>query len=58
MTEKLVMDKTVIHMCEYHAINHEEMTTCMKIKIRENIRESHHSVDTFLRAQYTIPRVF
>ncbi|MGH9983308.1 MAG: hypothetical protein ACRD8W_05055 [Nitrososphaeraceae archaeon] len=34
------MDRTTIHMYEYHAINSEEMTTCMKIKIRENIRES------------------
>ena len=52
------MDETVIHMYEYHAINSEEMTTCMKIRIRDNIRESRSFVDTFLRAQYKIPKVF
>jgi predicted small metal-binding protein len=36
-SEKKVMDKTIIHMFEYHAINPEEMTTCMKLKVKENI---------------------
>ena len=37
MNEKEVMDETIIHMFEYHAINQEEMTTCMRLKIRRNI---------------------
>jgi predicted small metal-binding protein len=36
-SEKKAMDKTMVHMLEYHAINLEEMTTCMKLKIRENV---------------------
>jgi predicted small metal-binding protein len=36
-TEKSIMDKTTVHMFEYHAINPEEMTTCMKLKIKENV---------------------
>ncbi len=36
-SEKKVIDKTIVHMTEYHAINPEEMTTCMKLKIRENV---------------------
>ncbi len=36
-SEKKVMQKTIMHMYEYHAINPEEMTTCMRLKIRENI---------------------
>jgi hypothetical protein len=31
-----VMD-TIIHMEEYHAINPEEMTTCMRLKIRRHV---------------------
>lgn len=58
MTEKQVMDETVIHMFEYHAIDPEEMTTCMRLKIKENIRGSDLSTDTFLREEYTIPRIF
>jgi predicted small metal-binding protein len=38
--EKNIMNKTIIHMFEYHAINSKEMTTCMKLKIRENIHTS------------------
>jgi predicted small metal-binding protein len=33
-----VMDTMIIHMYEFHAINPEEMTTCMRLKIRENIQ--------------------
>jgi predicted small metal-binding protein len=58
ISEKKVVDETITHMYEYHAINPEEMTTCMRLKIRENISESCASVDTFLRAKYSIPRVF
>jgi predicted small metal-binding protein len=36
--EYAVMHNALIHMHEYHAIIPEEMTTCMKLKIRENIR--------------------
>jgi predicted small metal-binding protein len=36
-SEKKVMQKTIMHMFEHHAINPEEMTTCMRLKIRENI---------------------
>lgn len=38
--EKKVIDKTVMHMSEYHAIDPEEMTTCMKLKIIENVYTS------------------
>lgn len=34
-----VMNSTVVHIYEYHAINPEEMTTCMKLKISENIHK-------------------
>jgi predicted small metal-binding protein len=37
MTEKRVMDETIIHMFEYHAIDQEEVTICMRLKIKENI---------------------
>ena len=36
-TEKKTVEKTIMHMFEYHAINPEEMTMCMKLKIKENI---------------------
>lgn len=36
-SEEKVMEKAIIHMDEYHAINPEEMTTCLRLKIRENI---------------------
>jgi predicted small metal-binding protein len=35
--EYAVMHNALLHMQEYHAIIPEEMTTCMKLKIRENI---------------------
>ena len=35
--EYRVMHNAIIHMYEYHAIIPEEMTTCMKLKISENI---------------------
>jgi len=37
INEEKVIDNTVIHMFEYHAIKPEEMTSCMKLKIKENI---------------------
>jgi predicted small metal-binding protein len=36
-SEETVMDTMIIHMDEYHAISPREMTTCMRLKIRENI---------------------
>ena len=47
MIKKKVMDETIIHMFEYHAIIHEEMTSEMKSKIRDNI----HLYRDSLRAQ-------
>ena len=47
INEKKVIDETVRHMFEHHAINPEEMTTCMKLKIRENI----HTYRDIVRAQ-------
>jgi hypothetical protein len=44
MNEKEVMYETIIHMCEYHAIDQEEMTTCMRLKIRKNIHLYRDSV--------------
>jgi hypothetical protein len=32
------MDTTIIHMYEFHAIYPEEKTTCMRLKIRDNIQ--------------------
>ena len=37
-TEEKVANETFLHMFEYHAINPEEMTTCMKIKEHMRIR--------------------
>jgi predicted small metal-binding protein len=37
INEKKVIDATILHMFEYHAINPKEMTSEMKSKIRENI---------------------
>lgn len=51
MSKKKVMDETTIHMCKYHAINPEEMTTRMNLKIKENIRVSNDSIENFLLAQ-------
>jgi predicted small metal-binding protein len=46
-TEENVNDSMILHMYEYHAIIPEEMTTCMKLKIRDNIDSYRDS----LRAQ-------
>ena len=53
-SEKKVMDKIIIHMFEYHAINPGEMTSEMKSKIKENIHVFRDSV----RAQHVLPRVY
>jgi len=36
-TAEKVVDETFMHMFEYHAINPEEMTTSMKMKIKEKM---------------------
>jgi predicted small metal-binding protein len=51
-SEKKVMDKTIIHMFEYHAINPGEMTSEMKSRIKENIGASRVTV----RIQPVLPR--
>ncbi|MPZ06836.1 MAG: DUF1059 domain-containing protein [Nitrososphaeraceae archaeon] len=35
--EEKVIDNTIIHMLEYHAIKPEEMTMCMRLKIKESM---------------------
>ena len=45
--EKKVIDKTIVHMFEFHAIKLEEMDTCMKLKIRENVYASLSSGDIY-----------
>jgi predicted small metal-binding protein len=42
--EKEVMDETIVHMFEYHAINRQEMTSEMKSKIRDNMHLYRNSV--------------
>ena len=41
-TEEKVANETFLHMFEHHAINPEEMTTSMRMKIKENV-SIHHS---------------
>jgi predicted small metal-binding protein len=42
ISEETTIDNTILHMYEYHAISPEEMTTCMRLKITENVHV-HHS---------------
>jgi hypothetical protein len=42
MNEEIVIDITILHMFEHHAVKPEEMTACMRLKIEENVR-AHHS---------------
>ena len=37
ISEETVIDNTILHIFENHAIKPEEMTTCMKLKIIENV---------------------
>lgn len=39
--KETVIYNTAVHMFEYHAIKLEEMTKCMKLKIKKNIRLYH-----------------
>jgi predicted small metal-binding protein len=41
ISEEVVTYNTILHMLEYHAIKPEEMTSCMKLKILENIHVHH-----------------
>jgi predicted small metal-binding protein len=41
INEEAVTYNTILHMLERHAIKPEEMTTCMKLKILENIGVRH-----------------
>jgi hypothetical protein len=51
--EKKVIDETIMHMFEYHAIDPEEMTLEMKSKIQKNIRVFRDS----MCAQHVLRRV-
>ena len=46
-SEEKVNDAMIMHMDEYHAIIPEVMTTCMRLRIRENI----HSYRVSVRAE-------
>jgi predicted small metal-binding protein len=37
ISEETVIDSTILHIFENHAIKPKEMTTCMKLKIIENV---------------------
>lgn len=39
-SEEGAMKNAIIHMSDYHAINPNEMTMCMRLKIKENMRSS------------------
>lgn len=43
-SEEKVMDAMIIHMYECHVINPEEMTTCMRLKIKKNTQLYRNSV--------------
>jgi len=52
-TAEKVANETFLHMYEYHAINPEEMTTSMKLKIEENIQIPSQS-DSLSRLNCTV----
>ena len=52
-TAEKVLDETFMHMFEYHAINPEEMTTSMKLKIKENM-QIHSQSDSLSRLNCTV----
>lgn len=54
MSEKKVMDESIVHMFEYHAIDPREMTSEMKSRIKQNIKESSVTV----HVQHTLPKLF
>jgi predicted small metal-binding protein len=53
-SERKVMDETIVHMFEYHAIDPKEMTSEMKSRIKQNIRASR----VMVRIQHTLPKLF
>jgi predicted small metal-binding protein len=40
-SQNKAVNNTIAHMHDYHAISPEEMTTCMKLKINENVHKLH-----------------
>ena len=52
-TEEKVAIETFLHMFEHHAINPEEMTTSMRMKIKENMQIHSHS-DCLSKSNCTI----
>jgi predicted small metal-binding protein len=42
ISEETVFQNIILHMFEYHAIKQNEMTTCMRLKIIDNVHV-HHS---------------
>ena len=52
-TAEKVVDETFLHMFEYHAINPNEMTTSMRLKIKENMQIHSHS-DCLSRLSCTV----
>jgi predicted small metal-binding protein len=42
INEDATIDTTILHMFENHAIRQEEMTTCMRLQIIENVRTCVH----------------
>jgi predicted small metal-binding protein len=41
INEEKVIENTILHMFDYHAIKPEEMTACMRLKIEEKIYVPH-----------------
>jgi predicted small metal-binding protein len=54
MSENKVMNETIAHMFEYHAIDPKEMTSEMKSRIKQNIKASRATV----RVQHALPKLF
>jgi predicted small metal-binding protein len=54
MNEKRVMNETIVHMFEYHAIDPKEMTAQMKSRIRQSIKAS----SVMVRVQHAMPKLF
>jgi predicted small metal-binding protein len=53
MSENKVMNETIVHMFEYHAIDPREMTSEMKLRIKQNIKASRVTV----HVQHTMPKL-
>ena len=54
MSENKVMNETIVHMFEYHAIDPKEMTSETKSRIKQNIKASRVTV----RVQHALPKLF